>query len=190
MSVSIEKNGAVTTIILDRPDVKNAVDRTTAEALAAAFLAFENDEDASVAVFHGAHGSFCAGADLKAVSAGAGNGIPFVKQGFEFDRLAPDGPMGPSRMVLSKPVIASVSGYAVAGGMELALWCDMRVMEEDAVMGIFCRRWGVPLVDGGHGAASADDRPCARHGSDFDRTSCRGGGSVGDRACQSSGSQG
>ncbi len=149
MSVSIEKNGAVTTIILDRPDVKNAVDRTTAEALAAAFLAFENDEDASVAVFHGAHGSFCAGADLKAVSAGAGNGIPFVKQGFEFDRLAPDGPMGPSRMVLSKPVIASVSGYAVAGGMELALWCDMRVMEEDAVMGIFCRRWGVPLVDGG-----------------------------------------
>ncbi|MBO6542965.1 MAG: crotonase/enoyl-CoA hydratase family protein [Alphaproteobacteria bacterium] len=149
MSVSIEKNGAVTTIILDRPDVKNAVDRTTAEALAAAFLAFENDEDASVAVFHGAHGSFCAGADLKAVSAGAGNGIPFVKQGFEFDRLATDGPMGPSRMVLSKPVIASVSGYAVAGGMELALWCDMRVMEEDAVMGIFCRRWGVPLVDGG-----------------------------------------
>lgn len=149
MSVCVEKNGAVTTIILDRPEVKNAVDRATAEALAEAFLAFERDEEASVAVFHGAHGTFCAGADLQAVSAGAGNGVPPVKQGFEFDRLASDGPMGPSRMVLSKPVVASISGYAVAGGLELALWCDMRVVEEGAVMGVFCRRWGVPLVDGG-----------------------------------------
>lgn len=149
MNVRVEKRDAVTVVILDRQDVKNAVDRETAEALAAAFLAFERDDEALVAVFHGDHGTFCAGADLKAVSAGGGNGVPPVKQGFEFDRLAADGPMGPSRMVLSKPVIASVSGYAVAGGMELALWCDMRVVEADAVMGVFCRRWGVPLVDGG-----------------------------------------
>jgi len=149
MSVRTEKKGAVTTVILDREEVCNAVDRPTAQALAAAFLAFEQDETSSVAVFAGAHGSFCAGADLKAVSSGRGNGVEPVSTGLDFDRLAPDGPMGPSRMVLSKPVIAAISGYAVAGGMELALWCDMRVMEEDAVMGVFCRRWGVPLIDGG-----------------------------------------
>jgi enoyl-CoA hydratase/carnithine racemase len=151
MTVRTEKNGAVTTVILDRVEVRNAVDRATAQELADAFLAFEKDEDASVAVFVGANGTFCAGADLKAVSqgSGSGNGVPPVGTGLDFDRLAADGPMGPSRMVLSKPVIAAVSGYAVAGGLELALWCDMRVVEEDAVMGVFCRRWGVPLVDGG-----------------------------------------
>lgn len=151
MAVRTEKSGAVTTVILDRPDVRNAVDRATAEALAEAFLAFERDDEASVGVFVGANGTFCAGADLKAVAEGSGNGngVPPAGTGLQFDRLAADGPMGPSRMVLSKPVIGAISGYAVAGGMELALWCDMRVMEEDAVMGVFCRRWGVPLVDGG-----------------------------------------
>ncbi len=151
MAVRTEKNGPVTTIILDRVDVRNAVDRTTAEALAEAFLAFEKDDDASIGVFVGANGTFCAGADLKAVSkgGGSGNSVSPVGTGLQFDRLAADGPMGPSRMVLSKPVIGAISGYAVAGGLELALWCDMRVVEEDAVMGVFCRRWGVPLVDGG-----------------------------------------
>lgn len=139
MTIHIERDGPMTTITLDRPDVRNAVDRPTAEALADAFRAFEADEDASVAVFHGAHGTFCSGADLKAISEGNPN---------RFD-LEGDGPMGPSRMVLSKPVVAAISGYAVAGGLELALWCDLRVMEEDAVMGVFCRRWGVPLIDGG-----------------------------------------
>lgn len=140
MSVRVEKNGPVTTVILDRPDVRNAVDRPTAEALADAFRAFDADETASVGVFYGANGAFCAGADLKAFADEARR-----------NRLAwpGDGPMGPSRLLLSKPVIAAVSGYAVAGGMELALWCDLRVMEEDAVWGVFCRRWGVPLVDGG-----------------------------------------
>lgn len=149
MVVSVEKNGPVTTVILDRSEVKNAVDRPTAEALAEAFLAFEADDAASVAVFAGAHGTFCAGADLKAVSSGEGNRVIPVPTGMAFDRLSADGPMGPSRMVLSKPVIGAISGYAVAGGLELALWCDMRVVEEDAVMGVFCRRWGVPLIDGG-----------------------------------------
>jgi enoyl-CoA hydratase/carnithine racemase len=138
MSVSVDKRGAVWTVVLDRPEVKNAVDRPTAEALAEAFRAFEAS-DAKVAVLTGANGTFCAGADLKAVSQGRGN------------RVAPDGdgPMGPTRMLLDKPVIAAVSGYAVAGGLELALWCDLRVVEEDAVLGVFCRRWGVPLIDGG-----------------------------------------
>jgi len=149
MSVTIEKNGAVTTVILDRREVRNAVDAPTAKALAEAFLAFEKDDDASVAVFVGAHGTFCAGADLKAVSEGHGNKVAPVSTGSDFDRLATDGPMGPSRMFLSKPVIAAVSGHAVAGGLELALWCDMRVMEEGAIMGVYCRRWGVPLIDGG-----------------------------------------
>jgi len=139
VSVRVETSGPVTTVVLDRPEVRNAVDRHTAAALADAFRAFEADASARVAVLWGAHGTFCAGADLKARAAGRGL------------RLAPagDGPMGPSRMLLSKPVIAAVAGYAVAGGLELALWCDLRVVEEDAVLGVFCRRWGIPLLDGG-----------------------------------------
>lgn len=139
MSVRSEKNGPVTTIVLSRPDVRNAVDAPTADALASVFAAFEADPSASAAVLFGEGGHFCSGADLKAVAAGRGN------------RVAPDGngPLGPTRMVLSKPVIAAVAGYAVAGGLELALWCDLRVVEEDATFGVFCRRWGVPLIDGG-----------------------------------------
>ncbi len=156
-TVRVEKNGPVTTVILARADVRNAVDRPTATALADAFYAFEKDETSTVAVFAGDHGTFCAGADLKAAAAGGsgnadaqrGNRIVNPGTALEFDRLATDGPMGPSRMVLSKPVIGAISGFAVAGGLELALWCDMRVVEEDAVMGVFCRRWGVPLIDGG-----------------------------------------
>ncbi|NOK04707.1 MULTISPECIES: crotonase/enoyl-CoA hydratase family protein [Myxococcus] len=139
MSVRVEKNGLVTTVILDRPEVRNAVDGATAQALAEAFRAFDADPDARVGVLHGEGGTFCAGADLKAVSEGR---LPRLE-------LDGDGPMGPSRMVLSKPVIASIGGHAVAGGLELALWCDLRVAEEDAVLGVFCRRWGVPLIDGG-----------------------------------------
>jgi enoyl-CoA hydratase len=139
MSVRSERAGAVTTIVLDRTECRNAVNAATARDLADAFRAFESDADARVAVLWGAGGTFCAGADLKAIATAAGN------------RLAPDGdgPMGPTRMLLSKPTVAAVSGYAVAGGLELALWCDLRVVEEDAVLGVFCRRWGVPLVDGG-----------------------------------------
>ncbi|HJL19735.1 MAG TPA: crotonase/enoyl-CoA hydratase family protein [Sandaracinaceae bacterium LLY-WYZ-13_1] len=139
MSIRVERSGPVTTVVLDRQDRRNAVDRATAEALAEAFRAFDADEAARVAVLCGAHGTFCAGADLKAIAEGTPN------------RLEPegDGPMGPSRMLLDKPVIAAVSGHAVAGGLELALWCDLRVVEEDAVLGVFCRRWGVPLIDGG-----------------------------------------
>ena len=140
MSVSIEKNGPVTTIILDRPQARNAVDRPTAEALAEAFRQFDADENALVAVFYGANGTFCAGADLKAL-ADESRRNRISAEG--------DGPMGPSRMILSKPVIGAISGYAVAGGLELALWCDMRIVEEDAIFGVFCRRWGVPLIDGG-----------------------------------------
>ncbi len=138
-AVRVERNGAVTTVIIDRPHARNAVDGPTAAALFAAFEQFDADEDAAVAVLTGAGGNFCAGADLKAF------GTPRV------NRLDPSGPgpMGPSRMVLSKPVIAAISGYAVAGGLELALWCDLRVVEEDSVLGVFCRRWGVPLIDGG-----------------------------------------
>jgi enoyl-CoA hydratase len=148
-TVRTEHDGPVTTVILDRPQARNAVDRPTAEALAHAFLAFERDSGASVAVLWGAGGTFCAGADLKAVATGGGNRTVPVATGDAFDPLAGDGPMGPTRMHLSKPVIAAVSGYAVAGGLELALWCDLRVAEEDAVFGVFCRRWGVPLIDGG-----------------------------------------
>ena len=139
MDVRVEKNGPVTTVVLHRPDVKNAVDRATAEKLADAFRAFDADAEAKVAVLHGEGGTFCAGADLKAIARGEPN------------RIAPDGdgPMGPTRMLLSKPVIASIAGHAVAGGLELALWCDLRVVEEDATLGVFCRRWGVPLIDGG-----------------------------------------
>jgi enoyl-CoA hydratase/carnithine racemase len=150
-NVVTEKNGAITTVVLRRPEVRNAVDRPTAAALAEAFLAFERDDEAKVAVFFGDHGTFCAGADLKAVATASsgGNRIRPPATGDAFDRLSTDGPMGPSRMLLSKPVIAAVAGHAVAGGLELALWCDLRVLEEDAVLGVFCRRWGVPLLDGG-----------------------------------------
>lgn len=139
MTIRVERAGAVTTVILDREARRNAVDRATAEALADAFRAFDADPTQKVAVLHGDHGTFCAGADLKAISEGTPN------------RLEPDGdgPMGPSRMLLDKPVIASIAGHAVAGGLELALWCDLRVAEESAVLGVFCRRWGVPLIDGG-----------------------------------------
>jgi enoyl-CoA hydratase len=137
--VRVERSGPVTTVILDRPEVRNAVDRETAQALADAFRAFDADDEQAVAVLWGAGGTFCAGADLKAVADGRGNRV----------EARGDAPMGPSRMLLSKPVIAAVSGHAVAGGLELALWCDLRVVEEDAVLGVFCRRWGVPLIDGG-----------------------------------------
>ena len=137
MSVRVERDGPVTTVILDRPAVRNAVDGPTAASLAEAFTAFDADDSAAVAVLWGAGGTFCAGADLHSMS----------------NPLNPDadaiGPMGASRMSLSKPVIAAISGHAVAGGLELALWCDLRVIESDAVLGVFCRRWGVPLIDGG-----------------------------------------
>jgi enoyl-CoA hydratase len=139
MGVRVERSGPVVTVAIDRPDARNAVDRDTADALADAFRAFDADAAASVAVLTGAGGTFCAGADLKAFAAGAGN------------RVEPDGdgPMGPTRLRLSKPVIAAVSGHAVAGGLELACWCDLRVADEDAIFGVFCRRFGVPLIDGG-----------------------------------------
>jgi enoyl-CoA hydratase len=140
MPVRIEKTGSITTVILNRPDVRNAVDHATALELQEAFRTFDADPDALVGVLWGDNGTFCAGYDLKTVASGQGPG--------KFDPDG-DGPMGPSRMLLNKPVIAGVSGYAVAGGLELALWCDLRVMEEDAQVGVFCRRWGVPLIDGG-----------------------------------------
>ena len=139
MSVRAERSGPVTTVILDRPEARNAVDGPTAAALASAFRDFDADESAHVAVLWGASGTFCAGADLKAIGGPDGN------------RTSPDGdgPMGPTRLRLGKPVIAAISGHAVAGGLELAAWCDIRVAEEDAVLGVFCRRFGVPLIDGG-----------------------------------------
>jgi enoyl-CoA hydratase len=146
--VHIEREGYVTTVVLDRKAVKNAVDRATAEQLSAAFRAFDADPDARVAVLYGDHGTFCAGADLKALAAGA-DGKAIAGGAVNRIALDGDGPMGPSRMLLGKPVIAAISGYAVAGGLELALWCDLRVAEEDAVLGVFCRRFGVPLIDGG-----------------------------------------
>ncbi|MBB5519342.1 crotonase/enoyl-CoA hydratase family protein [Amphiplicatus metriothermophilus] len=139
MSVNIAREGLVFIVAIDRADRRNAVDRATAEALAAAFRTFETDKTLAVAVLTGAGGTFCAGADLKAVAEGRGN------------RAAPDGdgPMGPTRMKLSKPVIAAVEGFAVAGGLELALWCDLRVAARNATFGVYCRRFGVPLIDGG-----------------------------------------
>ncbi len=138
-SLHVDHHGAVTVVTIDRPTRRNAVDRPTADALLEAFEAFEADVGASVAVLTGAGGTFCAGADLQAIASGTGN------------RVAEDGagPMGPTRLALSKPVIAAVEGYAVAGGLELAVWCDLRVAAEDATFGVFCRRFGVPLVDGG-----------------------------------------
>jgi enoyl-CoA hydratase len=139
MSIKIEKNYPICTIIIDNPEAKNAVDGPTATQLADTFRDFEQDEEALVAVLWGSHGTFCSGANLKEIATGKRNRIE--KDG--------DGPMGPTRMRLTKPVIAAVAGYAVAGGLELAIWCDMRVVEEDAVFGVFCRRFGVPLIDGG-----------------------------------------
>jgi enoyl-CoA hydratase len=139
MSVHVVDDGPVRVVAIARPEVRNAVDRETAERLEEVFVAFDADEDAKVGVLTGEGGTFCAGADLGAIARGEPN------------RLAPDGPgpMGPTRLALSKPVIAAIEGYAVAGGFELALWCDLRVVAEDATLGVFCRRFGVPLVDGG-----------------------------------------
>ena len=145
-SVLVEATGPVWTVTINRPQVRNAVDGTTARRLAEAFRAFDADPGASVAVLTGAGGAFCAGADLKAVAAGFESSTPSLALDAD---MAADGPMGPSRLQLSKPVIAAIAGPAVAGGMELALWCDLRVVDETAVFGIYCRRWGVPLIDGG-----------------------------------------
>jgi enoyl-CoA hydratase len=138
-AVSVSSDGPVTTVVLSRPERRNAVDGPTAAALADAFRAFDADPDAAVAVLHGEGGVFCAGADLQAIGTAEGNRVD----------AAGDGPMGPTRLRLSKPVIAAIAGHAVAGGLELALWCDLRIAEDDAVLGVFCRRWGVPLIDGG-----------------------------------------
>ncbi|OHC65114.1 MAG: enoyl-CoA hydratase [Rhodocyclales bacterium GWA2_65_19] len=140
MTIHVQRNGAVTTVVIDRPAARNAIDRATATALADAFRAFDADPQASVAVLCGTGGHFCAGADLKAFVADPDE--------WQLDEEG-DAPLGPTRMLLSKPVIAAVSGYAVAGGLELALWCDLRVVEQSATFGVFCRRWGVPLIDGG-----------------------------------------
>ena len=139
MTVTVETRGVVTIVTIVRPEARNAVDRPTAALLADAFRGFDADPDQSVAILTGAGGTFCAGADLKAFGTDRANSVS----------TDGDGPMGPTRLELSKPVIAAVEGYAVAGGLELALWCDLRVMARDAAFGVFCRRWGVPLIDGG-----------------------------------------
>jgi enoyl-CoA hydratase len=151
-SVEIGHHGEVTVVTLNRPEVRNAVDADTARQLYDAFLSFDADPDARVAVFRGAYGHFCAGWDLLAGAKLMGQGdesSAFGNLAFTPQDKDPLGPMGPSRLLLSKPVIAAVSGAAVAGGMELALWCDLRVMEADAYFGVYCRRFGVPLIDGG-----------------------------------------
>ena len=142
MTIHYEATDAVAVITIDRPDVANAIDRPTAEALADAFRRFDVDDEASVAVLTGANDTFCAGADLKAMQ---------EPEAPRASRVEPDGdgPVGPTRMLLGKPVIAAVEGHAVAGGLELAVWCDLRVAAEDAVFGVYCRRWGIPLMDGG-----------------------------------------
>ncbi len=139
MAVIVEQQDRITIVTINRPEVRNAIDGPTAALLAEAFRRFDSDDNSDVAVLTGADGTFCAGADLKAVAGGEGNKV----------RMDGDGPLGCSRMLLSKPVIAAVEGHAVAGGIELALWCDLRVAAEDAVFGVYCRRWGMPLVDGG-----------------------------------------
>jgi enoyl-CoA hydratase len=150
MTMTVEHNGPVTTIIRARTEARNAMDPASAEALFQAFLEFERNPTQFVAVLWGAGGAFCAGFDLKYAAGLTGEKAPLSALAFPSDGMqVPRGPMGPTRLELSKPVIAAIAGPAVAGGMELALWCDLRVMEESAYMGVYCRRWGVPLIDGG-----------------------------------------